>query len=82
MSFLHWDANPPMDVLQVAYVQAFGSLCNAAGAFLLGQVRLSRSLALNEKSSSSVHRHQRQQVCLCRISCTHGSLLRRNESRA
>ena len=39
LSFLHWDTRPPINVLQVAYVQAFGSLCNAMGAFVLGQVR-------------------------------------------
>jgi len=38
VSFLHWDARPPLDVLQISYVQAAGSVCNALGALMLGQV--------------------------------------------
>jgi hypothetical protein len=38
LTFLHWGTAPPMNVLQISYVQAFGSCCNAIGALILGQV--------------------------------------------
>ncbi|KAI6182450.1 Membrane transporter [Aphelenchoides bicaudatus] len=38
LSFLQWDTVEVMSIIDLAYIQAFGSLCNALGALLIGQL--------------------------------------------
>lgn len=38
LSFLQWDTVPVMSIIDLGYIQSFGSLCNAIGALLFGQV--------------------------------------------
>lgn len=40
LSFLHWDTTTVMTIVQIGYIQAFGSFCNAIGAFFFGQVAI------------------------------------------
>ncbi|CAJ0964079.1 unnamed protein product, partial [Mesorhabditis belari] len=38
LSFLQWDTDEVMTIVDLGYIQAFGSLCNAAGALAFGQI--------------------------------------------
>jgi MFS family permease len=38
LSFLQWDTVEVMSIIDLAYIQAFGSLCNALGALFIGQL--------------------------------------------
>ncbi|KAI6207475.1 hypothetical protein M3Y96_00012800 [Aphelenchoides besseyi] len=38
LSFLQWDTTEVMTIVDLAYIQAFGSLCNALGALFIGQL--------------------------------------------
>ncbi|CAI4222423.1 unnamed protein product [Auanema sp. JU1783] len=38
LSFLQWDTTEVMTIVDLGYIQAFGSLCNAAGALAFGQM--------------------------------------------
>jgi hypothetical protein len=38
LSFLQWDTAEPLTIIDLAYIQAFGSLCNAIGSLAIGQV--------------------------------------------
>lgn len=38
LSFLQWDTAEILSIIDLAYIQAFGSICNAAGALAIGQV--------------------------------------------
>ena len=38
LSFLQWDTAEVMTIVDLGYIQAFGSLCNAFGALMIGQV--------------------------------------------
>lgn len=40
LSFLQWDTTEVMTIVDLGYIQAFGSLCNALGALMIGQVGL------------------------------------------
>lgn len=39
LSFLQWDTIEILTIIDLAYIQAFGSLCNAGGALAIGQVK-------------------------------------------
>lgn len=38
LSFLQWDTIEVLSIVDLAYIQAFGSLCNAVGSLAFGQV--------------------------------------------
>lgn len=38
LSFLQWDTIEVLSIVDLAYIQAFGSLCNALGALAIGQM--------------------------------------------
>ena len=38
LSFLQWDTVETLTIIDLAYIQAFGSLCNAMGSLAIGQV--------------------------------------------
>ncbi|CAD5206485.1 unnamed protein product [Bursaphelenchus okinawaensis] len=38
LSFLQWDTTEVLSIVDLAYIQAFGSLCNAVGALVIGQM--------------------------------------------
>ncbi|CAD5209315.1 unnamed protein product [Bursaphelenchus xylophilus] len=38
LSFLQWDTVEVLSIIDLAYIQAFGSLCNAVGALVIGQM--------------------------------------------
>lgn len=38
LSFLQWDTVEVMSIVDLSYIQAFGSFCNAFGALLIGQI--------------------------------------------
>lgn len=38
LPFLQWDSDPPMDMVDVGILHAFGALMNMLGAFLMGQL--------------------------------------------
>uniref|UniRef100_A0A914UMH8 Major facilitator superfamily (MFS) profile domain-containing protein n=1 Tax=Plectus sambesii TaxID=2011161 RepID=A0A914UMH8_9BILA len=38
ISFLQWDTKTVMTIVQLGYIQSFGSFCNAIGAFFFGQL--------------------------------------------
>lgn len=40
LSFLQWDTVEVLSIIDLAYIQAFGSICNAFGALVIGQVKL------------------------------------------
>uniref|UniRef100_A0A1I8C3B9 MFS domain-containing protein n=1 Tax=Meloidogyne hapla TaxID=6305 RepID=A0A1I8C3B9_MELHA len=38
ISFLQWDTTESLSIVDLAYIQAFGSLCNAVGSLAIGQI--------------------------------------------
>lgn len=38
ISFLQWDTTESLSIVDLAYIQAFGSLCNAVGSLAIGQM--------------------------------------------
>ncbi|CAK5012999.1 unnamed protein product [Meloidogyne enterolobii] len=38
ISFLQWDTTETLSIVDLAYIQAFGSLCNAVGSLAIGQM--------------------------------------------
>lgn len=41
LSFIQWDTVEVLTIVDLGYIQSFGSLMNAIGALAIGQVRIS-----------------------------------------